>query len=143
MGQKPAVSKIAREPRQEWPLVIALNPRTCELHKLAVFNSRRARRFARAAIQALIYVLDKRYVHRRMALVHADHLLNSAPRRICFQMPQPIGWAMIQAQAAMHAARVVFIDRLQSGDAVCFAHKITCLPRSARERMCHSDRMPS
>jgi hypothetical protein len=87
MRQKLAVSEIAREPRQEWPLMIALNPRTRELHKLSVFNSRRARRFARAAIQTLIYVLDESCVHRRSALVHADHLLNSAARRIRFQMP--------------------------------------------------------
>ena len=99
-----------------------LDSRARELHQLAVLDAGRTRGFACPAIQTFINVIDKTRVNRCAAFFDLNHLINTAARRVRFQMPQPVCWAMIQAQTTMHAARVVFINRLQTGDGAKFIH---------------------
>src|SRR6202040_3023769 len=101
--QQPSISEIARQPGKEWPFVVALNPRARELYKLSIFDTGRARRFACSAIQTFIDVIDKCRVHWHRPFVHPNHLLNSAARRIRFEVPEAVGGTVIQTQAAMHA----------------------------------------
>jgi len=104
--------------------IIALNPRTRELHKLSVFNSRRARRFRTPGNPDTYLCARRKCVHRRSALVPRGSsaefgpAANPLPNAIAGKLGQ---W--IQTQAAMHAARVVFIDWLQSGDAMYWLTK--------------------
>ena len=107
--EQAAKNEIARHAREKWPLVVLLDLRARRFHQLAVFHAGGARRLARAAIQALIDVLDEGIAQRQSALVDQNNLANSSARRIGFQAPQFVGGAMIQAQAAVNAVRVVFV----------------------------------
>ena len=109
IGKQAAKNKIPRQSREKWPLVILFDLRARRLHQLAVLDARGARRLARAAIQALIDMLDEGVAERQTALVHQHDLADSPARRIGFEAPEFVGRAVIQAQAAMNAVRVVVI----------------------------------
>src|ERR1700722_282203 len=83
--------------------------RARRFHQLAVLDARGASRLAGAAIQTLIDVFHERVAERQAALIHQHDLANSPARGIGFEAPEFVGRAMIQAQAAMNAVRVVFI----------------------------------
>ena len=109
IGKQAAKNKIARDARKKRPPVILLDLRASRFDQLAVFDAGRTRGFARAAIQALVNVLDEGFAEREPALIHQHHLADAPARRIGFEAPEFIGRAMIQAQAAMDAPRVVFV----------------------------------
>src|SRR5579872_1085734 len=114
VGKQAAKYEIAREAREKWPPIILFNLRASCFDQLAVFDARGTCGFARSAIQAPIDVRDERVAKREMALVDKYHVTNSAARRIGFQAPEFVRRTIIQAQAAVNAARVVVIRRLIS-----------------------------
>ena len=79
----------------------------------------------------IIDVFDESFAEREPALVDQDHLTNSASRRIGFEAPEFICRAMIQAQAAVNAPRVVVIRRYirarksAHGGGVCHVFRIS------------------
>ena len=77
MRQKPAIGKSACEARQKRPLIITFDSSSRKFNKLAILNSGRARRFARAAIQAFVDMFDEAGIHWNVALLDANHLVNS------------------------------------------------------------------
>jgi hypothetical protein len=52
--------------------------------KLSVLHARRARRFARAAIQAFVDMIDKCIRNGQLSLLHLEHLPDAPARRISF-----------------------------------------------------------
>src|ERR1022692_2079032 len=84
-----------------------LDLRARDFDQLAVLDARRARRFARAAVETSIDVRDEPLAQLQPSLVHQLHLANAPTRRIGFLAPQAIRWAMIQAKPAVNAARIV------------------------------------
>ncbi len=89
--------------------VILLDLRARRFHQLAVLDARGAGRLAGAAIQALIDMFYEGIAQRQAALIDQHDLANTSARRIGFQAPEFVGGAVIQAQAAMNAVRVVFV----------------------------------
>ena len=84
-----------------------LDLRARHFDQLAVFDARRARRLARAAVEAAVDVRDEPLAQLQPPLVHQLHLANAPARRIGFLAPQAIRRAMIQAKPAVNAARIV------------------------------------
>ena len=70
----------------------------------SVLHSRRARRFAAAARQAEIEMLDVRRIDLRCARCHLHHLVDAAARRIHLHAQLAIRGAVVQAQTAVDAA---------------------------------------
>ena len=54
-------------------------------------------------------MLDEGFAQRQPALIHQHDLADSSARRIGFEAPEFVRRAVIQAQAAMNAARVVVV----------------------------------
>src|SRR6266567_5936579 len=140
MRQKAAIGKFACQARQKRPLIVTFDSSTRKFNKLAVLNPGRARSFARAAIQTFVDMFDEAGIYRSVALLDANHLVNSSARGICLQMPESVRRAIVQTQSTMHTARVVFIDCLQPGNVANCAHEIRCLQESGRWRMFRSGR---
>jgi len=116
--------EIARETRKKWALVIAFNARSGVLDELAVVHAGGAGGFASAAVEAFVDVIDEaggdgHSFLRRVGdggLLDADHLADTSARRVRLQVPEAIGGACVEAQAAMHAAGVVLVSRDETGN---------------------------
>ncbi len=110
-----------------------LDLRARHFHELAVLDARRARRLARAAIQAAVNVRDESLAQLEPTLVHQLHLANAPARRIRFLAPQAIRRAMIQTKSAMDATRIIRVLGLvradKSTDGRSRRHLFRFLPR--------------
>src|SRR6516165_3628274 len=102
------------------------------LDQSSVLDSRRARRLARPAIQAFINVLNESRGERQRSLVQQDHLANPPARRIRFQLPQAVGWAIVQTQSAMNAPRKILVDGNRPGNGILHAQGSQTSPESSR-----------
>src|SRR5690242_1987510 len=124
MGKQMAIDKAASDAGLQRTAVILLDLRSCRLHQFAVLDSRRTRRFAGAAIKALVNMPDKRVAERQPSFVHENHLTNAPAGRIRFKSPQAISGAMIQAKAAVNTVKIIDV----------FGAVGTAEPASARRR---------
>ena len=116
------------------PPVILLDLGARGFDQLAVLNSRRTRRLASTAVEAAIDVLHEGIAQRQPALIYQQHLPYAAARRIRFQAPQAIRGAMVEAEPAVYAPRVVFILGLVG--AMKTAGRTDDVPRGAFRRFC-------
>lgn len=102
-------NKSARGLGEPRAFVLCLDARPRMLDQLSELDTGRAGGFARAAIQAFVDVVDEDAGKRQLSFVHQNHLADSASGRIGFQLPEPIGGAVTQAEPAVHTAGVVFV----------------------------------
>ena len=139
--------KVARDPVEERALVIAFDEGAGVFDELAVFDGGRAGGFAGAAVEAFIDMLDERIGDRcveagtdgselptvrrfwlldfgDLALRDMDHLMDAAARGIGFQVPEAIGGARVEAQAAVDAAGVVFVSGNLAGNGWRVVHDL-------------------
>jgi len=61
-------------------------------------------------------MVDEDIADGKLAFVHQNHLANAAARRIGLEMPQFVGGAMVQAQAAVNAAGVILVNGNEAGN---------------------------
>src|SRR3989442_12634971 len=106
MRQDMAKDEAARQTREDGPAVVLFDLGPRNFHQLAVFDARGARRLARAAVQAPIDVPDERNPQPQLSLIDQQHLPAAPAPRIGLEPPLPISRAMVQAEAAVNAARV-------------------------------------
>ena len=116
IGQQPPVDEISRQPRKKRALVFVFDARAGVRHQLSVVHRGGAGGFAGAAVEAPVNVLDESVRNGKLTLLDQKHLANAAARRIGFQLPQTIGRAVIQAQAAVNAARKILVGGNSAGD---------------------------
>src|SRR3954470_9960766 len=83
-------------------------------HHMTVADPRWTRRFAAAASQAEVDVLNVRR-RDRGAVRHLHHLVDAAARRVHLDAELAIGGAGVQTKTAMHATVEVELPRSQSG----------------------------
>ena len=102
-----AINVIANGARAAGTFVIPGDLGASEFDEFAVFDAGGARGFAGAAVEAAINVRDKSFAEFEAAQVDEGHLTDSAARRIGFIVPEAIGGAGVEAEAAMNAARIV------------------------------------
>jgi len=105
------IDEIAREACEERALVFVFDAGACVFDQSPVPDSGRAGGFAGAAIEAFVNVVNERFGDREFALLNKKHLANAPPGRIRFEMPQPVGGAVVEAESAVDAERKVFKDR--------------------------------
>src|SRR5271170_6969335 len=157
MRQKPAINKIARHPRRPRARIFLLDLRPRQFDQFSVFDARRARRLARAAIQAAIHVRYECVAKLQSPFINELHLPDSPARRIRLLAPQPVSRTMIEAQPTMNAAGIILVERAVDGaestqSFLKFSlrvgnrgggsggHDVTILPRSGPARECCEDR---
>ncbi len=148
--EKFAINEIAREPREKRAAVIFRDLAARGFDQLAVFDSRRTRALAGAAIEASVHVVHERVTERETPLIHKLHLANATARRIGFEAPQAIRRAMVQAEAAVDAAGVVVVTGLvgtvkaarDAGIVQSLFHAFKSLPRIGRDSRLRRDRRP-
>src|ERR1700733_7404252 len=133
---------------------------TRQFDELSVFPARGADGLAGAAIEAAIHVGDESFADLELALVHERHLADSSAWGIRFFAPEAVCRAMIQAKAAMNAARVICVCGLLSrgeptlrrrGYRHCISvnlrgvgsHALRGLLQSGPAQKCRVDRKPS
>ena len=129
-AEKVAEEKITNEVSKPGALVIALDTGTGMLDEFSVLDAGGAGGFASAAVETFVNVIDERVGDVRgrlsmageLALGDVDHLVDTAARRIGFEIPQAIGGAGVQAQAAVNAASVVFVGGRGSGNGLRCGH---------------------
>jgi len=56
------------------------------------------------------------HVARYLAWRDVNHLVDAAARGIGFEIPEPVGGAGVEAQAAVDAAGIVLVDRVEARD---------------------------
>jgi len=95
--------------------VFILNAGAGVFDELAVFHTGRAGGFTRATIEAFINVVDETIGERQFAVAHQNHLADASAWRIGLELPEAVGGAIVQTEAAMDAAREVFVDRNRAG----------------------------
>ena len=122
VGKQALKNDVARESREERALVLVFNARAGVFDEFAVFHAGGAGGFAGAAIEAFINVADETFGERQFAVAHQNHLADAAAGRIAFEMPEAIGRTVVQAQAAMDAARKILVNRNRAGNGLRRPH---------------------
>jgi len=118
VGKQALKDDVTCESREERALVFGFNARAGVFDEFAVFHAGGAGGFASAAIEAFINVADETFGERQFAVAYQNHLANATAGRIAFKMPEAIGRTVVQAQAAMDAARKILVNRYRAGN-VC------------------------
>src|ERR1700704_5788636 len=118
MGLGEQVAEDVGTPKTRNPrtLVVTFDARASVFDELAVLHSGRAGGFASTAVEAFVDVIDERIGDRKIAQLDVDHLVDAAPRRIGFEIPEAVGGAGVETETAVDAASVVFIDGSRTGD---------------------------
>ena len=108
--------EAARDAREKRTLIVSLDAGTSEFHELSVLDAGGACGFAGAAVEAFIDVVDEAGGDGLFAVFHVNHLLDAPAGRVGFQIPQPISGTGVEAEAAMRAAGIVFVNGVEAGD---------------------------
>ena len=116
MREQFAKQKIASEPGKQRTLEVALDAGAGMLDELSVLDAGGAGRFAGAAVEAFVDVVDEGRGDGDMAplefvrglnLRDVDHLVDAAARGVGFEVPEAIGGAGAETKAAVHTASVI------------------------------------
>jgi hypothetical protein len=126
MRQQLAENEIARKARKKRTAIVACDACAGVLDELAVFDARGAGGFASAAIEAFIDMVDETGSERKDLLrgiglrggLDADHLADAAARRVRLEIPKAVGGAGVEAESAVDAAGVIFVDGNETRDRV-------------------------
>ena len=94
------------------------------LDEFSVFDTGGACGFAGTAVETFVDMIDEGVAGLdfrlgkagRLALKYMEHLVDAAPGRIGFEVPEAVRGAGVQAEATVHAAGVVLVDRHWAGD---------------------------
>lgn len=111
-------NEIARDSREKRAAVVELDFCASMFDELAVFDAGGAGCFAGAAVEALIDVLDEGIGDGLVVQFDVNHLADATARGIGFEIPEAVGGAGIEAQAAVRATGKIFVDRRKAGDSV-------------------------
>ncbi len=95
------------------PAMVLLDVRAGRLDQAVVLDARRARGHARHAAEAAVEVLDDGVGQRHRAVDEAAHQVDAAARRVHLLVPERVGRARRQAEAAVDAVG----DQLRLHDA--------------------------
>ena len=115
IGKQAFENVAASEARKARALEIAGDLGASEFDELAVFDSRGAGGLAGAAIEAAVNVGDECVAEFEAALIDEGHLADASARGIGFIVPEAIGGAGVEAQAAVDAAGIVGVVGLVTG----------------------------
>src|SRR5438128_401481 len=96
--------------------IIALDAGAGMLNELSIFDAGRAGRFARPAVQAFVDVIDEGIGDGLLVQFDLDHLMDAAARRIGLEVPQAVGGAGVETEAAVNATGIVFVNESLAGD---------------------------
>jgi hypothetical protein len=111
-----AKHEIASEPGKHRTLVVALDAGAGVLDELAVLDAGGAGRFAGAAVEAFVDVVDEGRSDgevaslefaRGLILRDAHHLVDAAAWGVGLEVPEAIGGAGAETEAAVHTASVI------------------------------------
>ncbi len=116
IGEQVAEDEIARGAIEPGTLVIALDARAGVLDEFAVLDAGRAGGLAGATVEAFVDVIDKGIGDGLLVQLDMNHLVDAAARGIGFEVPEPVGGAGVEAEAAVDTAGVVLVDGSQAGD---------------------------
>ena len=105
------IDEIACETRKERALVFVFDAFACVFNQPSVPDSGGAGGFASAAVEAFINMVDEWFADGEFALLDKKHLANAASGRIGFEMPQPVGGAMVETESAMDTEGKILKDR--------------------------------
>lgn len=133
IGEQMTENEITRDAIKPGALVIALDASASVFNEFAVLDAGGAGGFASAAVEAFVDVIDKGIGDGdvsvdfvvELALRDANHLVDAAARGIGLEIPKAVGGARVQAQAAMDAAGIVLVGRIEAGDGRC-GHGLAC-----------------
>jgi len=116
MGSKEQVSEneIASDVREPGARIVSFDVRARVLDEFSIFDTRRAGGFARAAVETFIDVVDEGISDPLPVQLDLNHLVDPPARRIRFEVPETVGGAGVEAQAAVHAAGVVLVDGMET-----------------------------
>jgi len=116
LGEQVAEHKIARDGGEPGAGIIALDAGAGMLNELSIFDAGRAGRFARPAVQAFVDVIDEGIGDGLLVQFDLDHLMDAAARRIGLEVPQAVGGAGVETEAAVNATGIVFVNESLAGD---------------------------
>src|SRR3974377_1328485 len=100
------IEVLAQSFAQPRPPIVLRNLRACPFQQTAVGHARRTRRLAVQATEAAINVRDKRITQGQPPFVHLYDLVDAATWRVHLCPERAIRRTLVEAQPAMHAARV-------------------------------------
>jgi hypothetical protein len=108
--------ETAHSAGEKWATVAALDFCARVFDELAVFHARGAGGFAGTAVEALVNVLDEGIGDGLMVQFDVNHLADAPARRICFKVPEAVGGAGVETEAAVSATREIFVNGGGAGD---------------------------
>ena len=112
IGQQVAIEELACEAPAQRPAKLLLDACPRLLDQLAVFHAGRADRFTGPAVQAPVNVPHEARIRMAATVFDLKHLLDAAAGRIGLLPPESIGGAVVQTEAAVHAAGIVLPGKL-------------------------------
>src|SRR6266576_169512 len=116
IGEQVPENEVARDASEPGAGIVALDARAGVLDEFSIFDPGGAGGFAGAAVETFVDVVDEGIRDGLLVQFDMNHLMDAAARRIGFEVPQAIGGAGIEAEAAMDTASIVLVDRSLAGD---------------------------
>ena len=116
IGEQLAEDEVARDAEDPRALVVALDAGAGVLDEFSIFHTRGAGGFAGAAVEAFVDMIDEGIGDGLLVQLDVYHLVDAAARRIGFEIPEPVGRAGAEAEAAVNAAGVVLVDGIEAWD---------------------------
>ena len=116
IGEQVPENEVARDASEPGAGIVALDARAGVLDEFSIFDPGGAGGFTGAAVETFVDVVDEGIRDGLLVQFDMNHLMDAAARRIGFEVPQAIGGAGIEAEAAMDTASIVLVDRSLAGD---------------------------
>src|SRR6266699_1297399 len=105
IGEQVPENEVARDASEPGARIVALDARAGVLDEFSIFDPGGAGGFTGAAVETFVDVVDEGIRDGLLVQFDMNHLMDAAARRIGFEVPQAIGGAGIEAEAAMDTAR--------------------------------------
>ncbi len=109
-----AENEIASNVGEPGARIVSFDVRAGVLDELSVFDAGGAGGFAGAAVETFVDVFDKGISDGLLVQLDLNHLVDPPARRIGLKVPETVGGASVEAQAAAHAAGVVLVDGIET-----------------------------
>ena len=116
IGKQVAKNKVACDGGEPGARIVALDSRAGMLDEFSILDAGGAGGFAGAAVKTFVDMVGKGIGDGLLIQLDLDHLVDTAARRIGFEVPEAVGGAGIEAQAAVDAAGIVLVDGNEAGD---------------------------
>src|ERR1700682_1994534 len=110
IGEQVPENEVARDASEPGAGIVALDARAGVLDEFSIFDPGGAGGLAGTAVETFVDVVYEGIRDGLLVQFDMNHLMDAAAWRIGFEVPEAVGGAGVEAEAAVNTACVVLVD---------------------------------